>query len=558
MSSDAKFASPARPRASDSRLFGALLAVAALAQVIPLFTVEVLPFTDVPEHLAVMASLRHWFDPAFGIAETYELALGRSQYLLYHLLGAGLSFVVSVDTANRLLLAAAGLAQPFAARALLRALGRDERLAVFAVPLFWNRALVIGFLPFVASLPVLLFALALAVRELGERNVRRRRGLAVLAVALFYLHASAAMLLVTISIALAALAAWTEPGTLRARAAFAARRVSWLAPTLVVGGLFSVLGRITLRGASLADEGEIGRITALRSVRAFSLWAHDVFRSHTDEACAIGYWAAFLVLLVVSARRRGGGGRAARMAWVPFLCVLALYFLVPFRVGAAAMLNVRMAPVLALFAILPLDVAPGRAPRAALAGVFVVAFVTAANAAVETRALVREEAAGVTALFAHTRPGSRLVSLPFDAGSGRVHFPPFIHMGAYHRVVHGGVASYSFSELAHWPLHYREGHAPPTKPQSFWSLNPCLYRNAEDGPYYDYVLVKGRVDPFRDAPPGPVFRFVDQVKDFRLYAKVPGETWPAWPVADRGPCVRRDRALGEAAAAAAEPYPDAD
>ena len=98
-------------------------------------------------------------------------------------------------------------------------------------------------------------------------------------------------------------------------------------------------------------------------------------------------------------------------------------------------------------------------------------------------------------------------------------------------------------------------NSPAATGMGFWSLNPCLYRNAEDGPYYDYVLVKGRIDPFRDAPPGPVFRLVDQVKDFRLYAKAPGETWPAWPAADRGPCVRRDRALGEAAAAAAEPYP---
>lgn len=540
---------------SSGRWLGALLAVAAIAQVVPLFTVEVLPFTDVPEHLAVMSSLRHYFDPSFKIAETYELALGRSQYLLYHSLGAALSFVTSVDLANRLLLAAAGLAQPFAARSLLRALGRDERLAIFAVPLFWNRALVIGFLPFVASFPVLLYALSLAVRELDEPQPARRRGLAVLAVAIFYLHASAAMLLVTITLALAAHAAWGLGGPSLARARAAIARTRWLLPLVVVGAAWSALGRMTLRGASLADEGEIGRITAFRSVRAFSLWAHDVFRSHTDEGCAIAYWAAFLVLIVLAARARTVTERRTLRPLIPFLCVLALYFLVPFRVGAAAMLNVRMAPVLAALAILPLEVIPGRVSRAALATVFAVSLVTAANAFVETRALVREEAAGVTALFAHTTPGSRLVSLPFDAGSNRVHFPPFIHMGAYHRVVHGGVASYSFSELAHWPLHYREGRAPPTKPQSFWSLNPCLYRNAEDGPYYDYVLVKGRVDPFRDAPPGPVFRLVDQVKDFRLYAKAPGETWPAWPAADRGPCVRRDRALGEAAAAAAEPYP---
>src|SRR5438094_370733 len=71
---------------------------------------------------------------------------------------------------------------------------RDARLALFAVPLFWSQSLLIGFFNYVAALPLLLAALALAVRDAAAPILRRTALLAVCAVALFYLHLSAFVL----------------------------------------------------------------------------------------------------------------------------------------------------------------------------------------------------------------------------------------------------------------------------------------------------------------------------------------------------------------------------
>src|SRR4029077_10702256 len=88
----------------------------------------------------------------------------------YHLSGAVLTALVGDGAlANRLLLAIAGVAFPFSLRALLRAASRDERLAIFACLPFWSRALVLGFLPFVASIPIAFYALALFVRLVPAR-----------------------------------------------------------------------------------------------------------------------------------------------------------------------------------------------------------------------------------------------------------------------------------------------------------------------------------------------------------------------------------------------------
>ncbi|MDB4882214.1 MAG: hypothetical protein JWL95_980 [Gemmatimonadetes bacterium] len=112
-------------------------------------------------------------------------------------------------------------------------------------------------------------------------------------------------------------------------------------------------------------------------------------------------------------------------------------------------------------------------------------------------------------------------------------------MGSYHRARKGSVSTFSFSELRHWPIHFRDGAAPPEKAEPFWEFNPCVFRNAEDGPYYDHVLTRGNIDPFRDAPPGPRWRVAARERDWTLWEKESGEPNPAWAVADKGPCESR-------------------
>jgi hypothetical protein len=43
-----------------------------------------LPFTDLPEHVAAIATIARTFDPSSGDAATYEITPLRGQYMLYH------------------------------------------------------------------------------------------------------------------------------------------------------------------------------------------------------------------------------------------------------------------------------------------------------------------------------------------------------------------------------------------------------------------------------------------------------------------------------------------
>ena len=286
------------------------LRLSALSTIIPLFCARHLPMSDLPEHLAAMASVRHYGDPAWRTKEFFTLAgIFDTQYWLYHVTGALLSVPFgSVERANLFMLALIGIAYPYALRSLLRAMRLDERLALFGVPMFWSRSLTVGLLNFVASAPVLVFAVSLVFLQAERPTKRRGVALSVLAVSLLYLHLStfflflgqAAIVLVVLP-ANAANAANAANGRLReiARSVFTLpKRALWLLPAL---GLAAVVAH----HGSVDGGGHALHFTKTKVLlRELPAWMFDSFRSATDNV--LGYallgLAALVVLLAV--RRR--------------------------------------------------------------------------------------------------------------------------------------------------------------------------------------------------------------------------------------------------------------
>jgi len=506
----------------------------ALASAAPALFTRHPPFADLPEHVASMATLARL---ASGEQLPYVIDASQSQYLLYHSMGAAITLVVGdAILASQLLVAGVALVWSVAFRALLRAMGRDERLALFAPMVFFNRPLLMGFLPFVASVPLGLLAVASAIRTAREGpTLRRIVWLAAVAVALFYTHASTYLLCVFI------VAAWTCAWT-ATRSGVPERRAASKAIVFVNVALLPSVACALFwwsQGSLVRDPTfdafggpAVSRMTISDTLVALPIWTFDMWRSHVDEACAIGWWAGFAALLLIrrnaSAQRRDG---AHWLALVPFTCALVVYLATPFRIGAATMLNVRLAPVLTLFAILPLSLPRRRRTSLVLAGVVATTFISSADAAHEMRATSAEMVGDLDALLAQAKPGSRLVSLDFDRRSPRTQYWPYLFAGSYHLAYGGAVAAYSFAELPHWPVHYAPREAPPSK-HHFWVFDPCVYRYESDGAYYDYVLVHGDEQAFADAG-GPPFIPVAQSAKLTLYEKVAG------PRSSRdGPCAR--------------------
>lgn len=477
----------------------AALAASIAALVVPILATRYLPFTDAPEHAAVMATLRHWSDPTFSSAYTFDAV--HSQYVLYHAVGAALTFLTGdAELANRVLLAMVGVAFPLSFAAVLRALRADRRLALFACLPFFSRALVFGFLPFVAAHPLALGVLALALHQARKPTLRRGVGLVVLAIVLFYAHVSAYVLLAACAVVFVTI--------VRKRAAFA--RLTWILPSAILAVVWWRLGAMS------GGESGAGRMAIARSVWALPLWIFDVWRSHGDELAAALWWCGFGAgaLFVTFGRAR----RAPLVWYAPLACAIVLYLATPYRVGPAVMLNVRLAPVVVLFAVLPLRFPRGIRGDLAFLPVLAANLVGGATAFAQM-SRARADLGDVDALLAKIPAGARVVTLSFEGEPTVTHLAPYLHIGSYHRVRRGGVASFSFSELQHWPLHFRDDARPPPKNVVFWDSVPCSYKNTVDGVYYDAVIVLGDHDPFAHAPPGPVFLTAGRVGKTTLFLK---------------------------------------
>ena len=516
--------------ASD-RLWRLALLVAAVAGAVPLWCAHFLPLADLPQHVAAIGMLRHWWDPAFDLGSRYTLNVGDSQYFVYHAAGAALSLVTgSAESANRVLLTAAAVAFPYALRSLLSALGRDQRLALFAAPAFWSAPLMMGFVPYVAAVPVATWAIALFVRQSRTASRAGAVGLALLACVLFSLHLSAYLVFLG-SVAFVAVPLYRRPAKI-------ARALMWVTPSAVLTAAWALRGSLVM--PPTPEHAQIAWASTRTLAQQLPIWAHDIWRSHVDEGCAVVLSAS----LVAIALQRGppqADRWLARAAWAPLLFAALAYCLLPYNVGAAVMLDVRMATFLVLFAPLVLTPRPGLAGSLPLAAVFVSHMVGVADSVIEVRRIEREELGDVDRLIDRIPPGARVLTLPLHLTSKHTHWPPWVFLGSYHLARVGGQAEMSFTRIRHWPIRDLPAFDDARRPL-FWTLAPCTFRNAIDGPSADYLLVRSPRDVFRGHPQGPRWSRIDQEREWSLYEREPGAEWPG-DRPDPGPCAKDDDAV---------------
>lgn len=481
---------------------------AALATMgaVPLWIVRHPPIQDLTQHLAAIRVLTDYSDAQLGFERFFELSLGSTQYLAYYLAARVLAVPFGVITANTMLVSASIIGTPYAMRALLRALGRDERLALFVLPLIWNAHLILGFLNFVAAIPLCLWGLAVAV-QLRQRFSRGRAvGLAVIAVVTFYTHVVPFGFL-GLGAALVAVGDGVRP-TLR----------RWL--PLVPSALAAILwsrtspaGQSTLTAAFLADGGAgpqpqfMGVLEALRELPA---WLTDVLHSETDEKLLVAWGLLLLASIAFGVGPRDRDGRDARLGRrLGLLAPLAglAYFVAPASYDWIWPINTRF-PLLALLFLVPVLPAPRRATGVLIFGaVALVAVLGFVEIAQTFREFEADEVGALDEAIEVIPPGSRVAGLIWDRGSRLVKFSPFIHSVAWYQAERGGAVMFTFADFPHSPFRFREGDRPP-RVVPRWEWMPEHVDPRRDLAWYDYVLVRGgpgRIAAERDVYE-PLFR----------------------------------------------------
>jgi hypothetical protein len=479
------------PPVSTGLVLAALAAGTALA--LPFWVGRVVPLLDLPQHLALVAVLRHHGDPAWGFERFFDVEWATlTPYWTYYAAATALSWLMPVETATRLYLTAGALAWPWAGIALCRARGSSPWLGLLVAPLALDTNLYLGFVSYTSGVLLLFFLSALFLRYLERATWPSGVATALGAGLLFFTHVQPFVFFLALSAWFAATArALRWPGRL-------GRLLPLLPATL---GLFVpwIYAQFIAGRQGSGARYTFGRIGSLRALFRSPLESltdlpssiAGAFQDRSDLVLLAG-WAALVAWAVPASRVR------MRLV-VPVLLALLGYFAAPMSIAGQWNIGPRFATLAALLLVAVLDVDLPLARRIGAAAA-ALAVLVGVNAAREHIHFDREAGAFDRALEAIPR-GSRVLPLIFENRGQVIATWPYLHIGQYAMVRGGGVVSSTLARVPAFPIRLRD-------PKSLPALDPFQprwFRYETAGLAYDVFLLRGAGAVERAAfPPGSV------------------------------------------------------
>lgn len=338
---------------TDRPVPGALLAVAAIANLLPVLCFEVLPTRDGPAHMYSAWLIRELlFNPDGVAAQFVQWNPAPVPNWSGHVLMAAAMSGVGPVTAERLMIAAIVLTLPLSMRYAIGAVTpRFTGLEFIALPLGWGLHLRWGFFNFCLSLSVYMLALGFFLRRHNAPTAGALTVWAILCVVTYF----------SSLIAFCHLLMTTTIWLLTATDAGARRRVigRWLMAMLPAAALWALflLIRPSLERPGLEfpswlwAAAQIGRLDILS-------WGVDD-RGVTLLA-ALGFWMT--VTVVLWRRMRHGSLQVASGLLASAVAGLAVLFFAPTSAGGATLLTPRHACFVVIALVIYLAADPQRLP----------------------------------------------------------------------------------------------------------------------------------------------------------------------------------------------------
>jgi hypothetical protein len=454
---------------------------AAIIATAPAWIVRHPPMQDLPTHLAILRVIHSYWDPAFGFQDDFALNLLHTNYLLYYVIGSLLAYVVGVVYANTVLVCLYLGGTVLAMRELLKALGKDDRMALFVMPVLVNVMFMMGFLPFVLGIPLCLLTFVATIRHFEEPTRKTAIVLAVLSFLLFLMHLFP---YAVFGIGFAALFPWTRPR-------------SWLRAGLPVVPSLGLavawaLSAETARKSVDTMKGS-GAAPYDQSLRDAIHWAINVFTDTSDEFYFIALAFVVVIAFALAQGDRDGSKKISRAyAVVPIACAF-LYFTTPDHMGDVWLIAQRF-PDLALITGIPLCRMPtGFRGMLTTALAFVVGTASITNVCKHYIDFEQREVGEIDEAIDQIPPAKKVVGLVYDKGSSILTDVPFLHYVSYYQAAKGGVVQFSNANISYSPYHFRPDHVPPQgqPARARWEWTPEAVHISELYPYYDYVLTRG-------------------------------------------------------------------
>ncbi len=427
-------------------LSAALFALAAW----PVALTEVPPLQDLPNHLAAITVIEHparYTEFVFNGFFKTNAALFAWLYFVGHLVGLKLAsrlFVLLVLAANALVLP----------RFVLALTGSRQRM-VMATSLAWpfihNWFVSMGMLDFALSVPLSLLSLLLLDRQRREWSWGRAGLIAVVAVATWYAHAFALLvvhLLVALHVLTGDVQRSSERATLRDRVREMRLFIPLFPSTMLVA--WSLLAHAT--EASGAMYGYVNFSTFLPPWEAgYNLWAEWLWGF---TKLSISSFVVAIVLAVIAFRKRSE--RPTFFGPWAFVTLLAMYAFAPYIATNWFHVSSRLIPYLWTFALLRV---PAHLDRRLLGLLSLSAALYSVGMGIDYVRLDRDRAEFTAGMDAVPR-GAHLLPLLFSRKLTSENTRSLLHAWAYYVVEKETDAPLLFAHSSSFPVMYREPPPP--------------------------------------------------------------------------------------------------
>lgn len=444
------------------------------------------PMTDLPFHEAAIGLLRHWGDPTFEPPGLYFLNLGEPNQL-FHMMGWGLSWLVSTRWAVKILVAATVASLPIAAARFARHVGASPVSALLVAPMALGWLFSWGLIANLVGLSALLGVLPLVDRLAERPGPRPALQALAAAVLLYFAHLAMLFVFAGIALGLALVRPWSwrrSPWTLTAVAAPAAMTIAQLRwqkhlmtpATNAVGTLWQPLtGKLSGMTAIVVPASELPVRLSMCCLCALAL--------------GLFYW------LRARERHEGAplgtsGRRLLAYRWEAVALVgIVAYLAFPVSLGTATFVAQRwFPPAYAIAAVIgaPRDLWSRRARVARLAA-FALPLATL-FAALPSFADSDRQHRALESLVPYIEPGSAVAEIDLGPGDPLRNYS----LGpAYGRVMaeRGGRLVYAFTDSPVSPVMIR----PEVQwNESLWRVayNTWRFRPAHDFRLFRYALVR--------------------------------------------------------------------
>ncbi len=195
---------------SQKRCFLAAFAALVILHSIAVSSSRLLPFTDLPNHLAASTIARHYGEPGNEFIRYYSVDLFPRPNVL-HIAFCSLNIFPSVESANRAWFFLYALLLPLSALLLTRRLGGALWPAALSLLLLYSYSVSWGFAGYMIAVPLVLISAWASAGMAMKRGARLAAASVSLMLLVFFAHALAALFAVVLHLAFMAGARDTRP-----------------------------------------------------------------------------------------------------------------------------------------------------------------------------------------------------------------------------------------------------------------------------------------------------------------------------------------------------------